>query len=93
MTGEEFTNEADALLGAVEEFGRTAAALGGFRKQLMEQGFHAEAADHLVTMMVGHSLQESSKREAMEFLQAQEEAQRRRPPSIRDIFGGGGPLG
>lgn len=79
---------ADALLSAVEEFGRTASALGGFRAQLMNQGFNDEAADHLVVMMVGHSLQEASKREAAEALRQQEQDPR---AMLRRLFGGGMP--
>lgn len=46
----------EAVMRAVEQFEVFASAIGAQRRQLIEQGFSAEAAEKLVVMMLTKSL-------------------------------------
>lgn len=51
---------AEAMMRVIDEFDKTASMLAGMRATLTNRGFSPEAADHLVVLFIGKSIQDDT---------------------------------
>ena len=77
----------ESMMKSMDDFGKVAEMMGGWKRQIIRQGFSDEHAQAMVVSMMAKSMNDDSEAKAMERLRL---AQKMSRPSVLDtLFGGG----